>query len=1135
MKKKSLKFILGASAALFAVLLGAYLYVSSGHFITTHVLPRVAESLGADVTAEDVHFSALSSIEFTDLRVGSEADPLLRAGTIRVRYRGLALLSGRVEVDEMLLSDVQIALSPEKLEALAKEKTPAEEKLSRSEDPPKRREIIVRNVKVRDLGLSYAKAGADPVELKILNLSLDLPELAAGKDFHLTVASQVKAKAGEEIDAECKAFKLDFSGRLGQDLVLTTLILGVDVQEISGTAGPVMLDGRKVAVAAELSGNPADYTLRELRIVEYIGETPDAMLTASGNLGIAPMTAALDLSLDVPPGGLLNVIGALAGDLDFDQTAVAYQGQLEVVSGDRFITRGDLNIRNLTVASSAAGLPALSPLQISIHHDLGFDRTTKALDVSQLDAKISDSGRDVVTVKLNKPAGLQKGGSTDDVSAMLSVKVDRFDLTMLNAFLPSQPELRIMNGVLNRDVTLTISNGGRKMAIDVGGGGIDRLMLKQGDRLLGPLRIDHEAQLQLTEFKALQIDHFQVDVIPLSMGSEPAATVVLGGTWKFDGQPSGSLAASLHGKSEKLALLANPFLDDRGRGYIKPLLAGNIALDMRAQLQAGLDGGMIQLGENHIQVDGLGRENLIHVDLAATHFAPGDITLPVHFTVNELPLARLVPFLPYEAEIAKLSGNLSLDGRAVLAGPTKTVNLETTASIKNGWFALRDGTSLAAPVTPSLDVSLDYTVGGLAAIERMSAMLHQTGAQEPLLHLNAAGRFDTSMDPDVRNVLGITTEGTVKLGALEKLIVRPENRKEQTPPTPPEHISAASPPPNIWLGVGMVMDKATYGNLIIEKAGVTAEYRNGKLEVSRADALINEGSLSAKGDCDLSDPEKPQYNFTFNIKNLQFAPVLSTFIPHTALYIRGGLQDAEIMVKGIGFDMTSLQNNLVATVDAKLDQLVVDRMSGTAGKLTEALLLGIFNIGWSDLRFEDGDLDLAVDGTRFGDHDIHIQTLRLQAPAFQLDGSGSVQFGGAWTPNMEIKTGFVGAKADSLRRQGYAISTEADKKGYYAGPTIPLTGDLKSLRNQASLVTEVLIRSGKLNAQEALQADLVNQILGTLGGGSADGGEKPDVGGLIGGILGGVLDSQQPDPDDDNNEDDAVEAVGNLLQGLFGN
>lgn len=233
--------------------------------------------------------------------------------------------------------------------------------------------------------------------------------------------------------------------------------------------------------------------------------------------------------------------------------------------------------------------------------------------------------------------------------------------------------------------------------------------------------------------------------------------------------------------------------------------------------------------------------------------------------------------------------------------------------------------------------------------------------------------------------------------------------------------------------------------------------------------------------------------------------------------------------------MASLQENLVAQVDVKLDQLVIERMSGTVGKLTEALLLGIFHLSWNDLSFMDGGLDLAIDRSRFGDNDIHIQTLLLQAPSFQLDGSGTVQFGGVWAPDMEIKTGFVEAKANSLRRRGYAISAHADSAGYYPGPAIPLKGDLTSLRTQASLVTEVLVRSGKLSKQDAMKADLVNQILGSLGGSQSNGEKKTDVGGILGGILGGVLESQSPKENQTEKKDDPTEAIGGLLQGIFGN
>jgi hypothetical protein len=136
---------------------------------------------------------------------------------------------------------------------------------------------------------------------------------------------------------------------------------------------------------------------------------------------------------------------------------------------------------------------------------------------------------------------------------------------------------------------------------------------------------------------------------------------------------------------------------------------------------------------------------------------------------------------------------------------------------------------------------------------------------------------------------------------------------------------------------------------------------------------------------------------------------------------------------------------------------------------------------------------------------------------------------------MEIKTGFIEAKALSLRRRGYAISAQADDAGYYPGPAIPLKGDLTSLRNQAVLVTEVLVRSGKLSKQDAMKADLVNQILGSLGGSQTQGEKKTDFGGLIGGVLGGVLESQSPQENQNEQIDDPGAAIGNLLQGLFGN
>jgi hypothetical protein len=447
---------------------------------------------------------------------------------------------------------------------------------------------------------------------------------------------------------------------------------------------------------------------------------------------------------------------------------------------------------------------------------------------------------------------------------------------------------------------------------------------------------------------------------------------------------------------------------------------------------------------------------------------------------------------------------------------------------------LKDGTALAYPVTSSLDLALDYTAGGLAEIKRMSAILRQAGRQGPLLHLDLAGHFDTSMDPSVKNILRVSTQDTVQIDALAKLITR----REQTAPAAPQPLTEPverAAPPNLWIAFSLAVEKALYGKLLIQDLSTEAEYRNGKMDLLKVDARVNEGSIAAEGVCDFGQPGSPQYDFRIRGQDLRFASLLATFIPRTALYTKGSMKDLEITLKGSGFEMASMQENLVAQINMQLEQLVIEPMSGTIGKLAEALLLGMFNLDWSNLSFRNGGCDVAIDRSRFGDQDIHIQSLLLQAPSFQLDGSGSVQFGGAWIPNLEIKTGFIEAKANSLRQQGYTISTQSDKAGYFSGPTIPLKGDLTSLRNQASLVTELLVRSGKLSAQDALKADLVNQILGSLGGSQTDGQKQTDVIGILEGVLGGVLETQSPKENQTEQKDDTTEAIGNLLKGIFGN
>jgi hypothetical protein len=1139
-KKRGLKIAIGVVLAVCVLGTGVLLYVSSELFVRTQILPRAAKSIGCDIHAAEIDFSPFSSIEFRNLRIGSETDPLMKAGTIRVRYRALSFLSGKIFVDEILLDRIRVSMTPEKIEVLSKSRPPSEKEPGKPSEPKKMPELLLKNVRINDLDLIYSQTGDDPVELQLLNLSLDLPELAGGSDFHLSVAAQAKAAAGEQVDAEIKEIHLDIDGTLGPDTMPTALALKSDVKGIAGTIGPVALDSRRVQVAVQVTGDPAAYELQEFSVMESIGEIKDAALEANGSLAINPFSAELALSLDIAPNSLLNVIGTLLGDLDFDQTAVTYSGHLNLTAGKRLATRGELQVENLTVA--APGIPALRPMQISIQHDLDVDLAGRAIALSRLDAKVSDRSRDVVTLELDRPVMMDLQNPDNDATAAISVLIDRLDLTLLNAFLAERPDVRILSGELSRIVTMNIESGGRRIAFDVGGGGIDKLLVQQGSRRIGPLRINHEARMQLTDFNALNIEHFEVALIPLSAGPVPAVTAVLDGSLSLDEHREGVLSIKLDGRGEKLAVLAAPFLDERSAEALHPVLLENAGLHLDSQLHAALTNGIIQLNESYIRVHGFGQDRLVDVALEETSFAleavkgnPEKLQLPLRFIVNDLPLARLVLFLPAKAGIAKLGGTLNLDGRALLTGPTKRMNLETSARVENAMFMLRDGTVLSSPITPSLDLVCDYDIGGTVRIDRLNSVLSQAGGGTPLLDVSVSGHFDTGMDPAVRNVIEISTRGPVMLDALGKLVVSPEKRDQPTPKSVSEAAVRTASPPNLWMAISVAVSEAVYGDLRIQNAGIDAEYRGGKLNLSKAGAQVNDGTVAAEGVCDFSNPGKPKYEFRASGQNLQFAPVFASFIPRMDIHTRGAAETADILLRGEGFDMASMQENLEAHVNVQLGELAIERMSGTFGKLTEALLLGIFHLNWSDLSFMAGGLDLAIDRSRFGDHDIHIQTLLLQAPSFQLDGGGTVEFGGAWEPDVEIETGFAEAKANSLRQRGYAISAQADDAGYYPGPIISLKGDLSSLRTQASLVTELLVRSGKLSRQDAMRADLMNRILGSLGGTQAEGEEKADFGEIVGGILGGVLESQSPQYNQSEENRDPGKAFESLIKGVFGN
>ena len=92
-------------------LLVLYFFLTSGLFLKSFVLPKVADTLGAAITVEDLSLQPFSGLELTKLRVTPNgASTLATIERVRVRYSLTAILGGTIDVSEVLLEGPVVTL-----------------------------------------------------------------------------------------------------------------------------------------------------------------------------------------------------------------------------------------------------------------------------------------------------------------------------------------------------------------------------------------------------------------------------------------------------------------------------------------------------------------------------------------------------------------------------------------------------------------------------------------------------------------------------------------------------------------------------------------------------------------------------------------------------------------------------------------------------------------------------------------------------------------------------------------------------------------------------------------------------------------------------------------------------------------
>lgn len=1106
--------------AVVVILLGAFFYISTGFFVQTHVLPRAAAILGTEVVADDVSFWAPSGIEFKNLRVGPKADPLFRAATIRVHYQTSQLCRGRLVVDDVTVNDVLVDANPQKVQDLRKalaaagiggpRPVPAAAP-AKSGAPLELPPIAIQNVNVQKVKLHFADP-AQGLDVSIGDLNVTLPRLANdGSDFELSVRTQAQLKCGPRLEAQVGEIVIGVQGALTPAMLPSKVQVQVQVGKLAGRVGAVSLAGREVKTVVALKGDGNQYQLTQLQVTELAQGKQEVAFTSTGQVVLQPLGAALDLQLDLPPGTLLNLAGALAGGLDFGKTAIAYRGHVDLQDGGLALaSRGDLDVRDFSVALPAKGVQPMAPLQAALKHDLALDFGKQVFTLKVLDGGVRGPTHQFATVSLDQPLVFSRKQALPGSKGVLTAKVEKLDLTAFNPLLGAVKGLKIAAGRLNDNFTLTVAEGGRRIAVH-NEGGIDDLQLEKDGQALGKIRTRTPVELTVTDFK-----HLVCQPVPLEV------------------------AVALPGKGYEPVLTLRRDIDILGKR------------DDKGQL-------LVDIVKFAIHIDVLKSKDAVVLTVPAASVVladlqkPDAVRLPADLAVN-LPLAQFQPYVPAAVGLARLGGSVVAKLRFTAVGAAKQLLASGTAGAEQFDFALANGLALAQPISPRVELEAALVPGGEATLSKLNAKL--PGKDKTLVDVTVSGHFDTAMKPASHNELLVRGNAPIPLADLQALLVLPPKAKAApaaAPAAPAIPAAAAGPAPalpKLWVTAKVQMPEISYRLIVIKNLDLVADYRDAKLDVPTLTLLLNDGDVAVKANADLTDIRNPGYVAQVKAGKLAFAPFINSFLPAATLKLRGGIKSADVQLHGQGCDLAALQQNLTLGVAAKLDTLVLEKIEGLTGQLVETLLFNIFPLQWQDLEFFDGGCDLAIDAARYKDHDIHVNELRLLSKEFQLNTVGKVQFGGKWTPDLDVQNGWRQGMAAKLAAKHIKMAAQPDASGLLAGPAIPLRGDLSSLENHANLLAELLVRAGLLSEADRQKAAAAGKILGSLkkdgnlldnlkgalgGDSSKSTGEavKEKAGELVGGLLDKAAKKDQAETPKDDAKKAAKDAAKDVLKGLL--
>jgi hypothetical protein len=939
---KKLLVLLGVLVALVAV---TVVVVTRSAFLKSVVLPKVGAALNAKVDAESISLSPLSSVEIRKLTVTPNgAETLATVEVARVRYNLMAILGGRMEVQEIfvgtpVVSLIQKADGTSNLDPILKKLS--EGSAPSTTTPPaqgKPLQVDLRSLSVENASFTYRATAADgsKTSADVTALNLTIAGIKNGGKGQITVGSgfgfsQLPVGPGAVENRIQGTQKGTFDLEMTQELAPASVSGKLEAGLQQGTGSFKDFQGFGATLSADLAASE----LRRLALEFAKQGTALGSISARGPLDLAKKEAKLQVDVTAIDRNVLNLVGAGMG-MDFLTTRFDSSNVVTMASGGNAISVvGGVTGSRVSVKSGEMVMPALD---LKENYDLAVDLAAQTATLKSFGLTTTQGGREILRGSLSQPMQIgwaPNAGALPD--ARMDVAVTDFRLQDWSA-LAGTP----LQGALNAKANFGVQGGGKDLGYTVAAA-LTGMSGTFGSNVVKNLGLKADVEGSVASFADAAKRRLILNAKVTDLTGDAAVV-------KFD----------------RYGIEATTDLS---------LPEGSVTMnDIQVRMREGsTEGGQVGLK---------GTWNLVT--------GAGDINLSAR-GVNE---AGLRPFLQAalgDKQLRSVQLSAELSSRI---DPKGESTVKATATMTN--LVVRDPSGTVAETPLSAGLNLDAS-GTQQKLTLRQAGLKLSPTSRAKNEVTLSGDLDFAKTDALKGAFKLTSESLdvtpyVDLFGGGKPAAAPSSTPAPTPTPAPS--GPQKEPDAIRLPVELLTFDAQVGKFFLREVAAENFAFGLKVEATRVEVqplqlTLNGAPIKAGMKLNLGVPGY-EYDMNFSAGGVPVKPLANSFVPMLKDRIEGSVV-AGAQIKGAGVTGVNLKRTLQGAMNFAVTNANLKLTAGAGQKpgilsILTSLLANTLNIR----ELKDRPIMEIQAGAKMGDGKIELVDTRARSASLEITTVGSI-------------------------------------------------------------------------------------------------------------------------------------------------